>query len=194
MIKGEIMLDAKVNNNFVIAAKLPDKKIDNNKVLLIKECKLYICDVDRIYSELEEQTFSVQNSNDGIGMLDVEFILDNSITDNKYPQFYTKCFVIRTNNGLKIKPMKFRNDPASSKVNQNGDLIIGIRYYFRDKSDIGKLMSCENVLIEGFIAFDKVNNVYGVTCQLQKIGDKWEITTAYTYKPKYAKNIKNLID
>ncbi len=188
------MLDAKVNNNFVIAAKLPDKKIDNNKVLLIKECKLYICDVDRIYSELEEQTFSIQNYNDGIGMLDIEFVFDNNITYNKYPQFYTKCFVIRTDNDLRIKPMKFSNEPSSSKINQNGDLIIGIRYFFEDKNDIEKLMSCDNILVEGFIALDTAKNVYGLTCQLQKDDDKWEIATAYTYKPKYAKNIKNLID
>ena len=46
----------------------------------------------------------------------------------------------------------------------------------------------------GFIALEKPHNVFAVMCQLEKRNSKWKITSAYTYKPKYPKNTKNLID
>ena len=48
--------------------------------------------------------------------------------------------------------------------------------------------------IEGFIAFEKPKNVYGVMCQLKKQEAGWKIVEAYTYKPENVKNIKYLID
>ena len=77
---------------------------------------------------------------------------------------------------------------------QNGDLVIGIRYFFDDEQQMEKIKECNNLLVEGFIALGKPNNVYGIMCQLRKGKRKWKILSAYTYKPKYADNIKWLFD
>lgn len=188
------MLDANINKVFSIETSLPEKTKNVSKALLLRACNVYIFDNGRIYSEFEEQTFDMLNDNYGCGALDIEFILENDIVRESYPHFYTKCFVMRTDTDAIIKPVKFRNESNSSKINQYGELVIGIRYFFRDKSEIEKIISCKSLLVEGFIALGKVSNVFGVMCQLAKSENGWEIVSAYTYKPKYAKNIKNLID
>ena len=90
--------------------------------------------------------------------------------------------------------MKRKNNPAYSKVDQDGNLVVGIRYYFNCKEEIEKILQCNNILVEGFIALEKPKNVFGVMCQMKKIVSSWEITEAYTYRHRYAKNIKYLID
>ena len=179
---------------FSIDAKVATREENISKALVIRGCKIYVADDERIYSELEEQTFNVLNQNIGYGILDIEFVFVNNILKESYPEFYTKCFVIRTDNEVRIKPMKVTNIPSNSKINQNGELVIGVRYYFRDKKEIEGIMKAESILIEGFVALGKPKNVFGVMCQLNKVEDKWEISAAYTYKPRYAKNIKYLID
>lgn len=188
------MLDTNIDKIFSIEASLPQKTESVSKVLLLRGCKIYIFSNDRIYSELEEQTFDMLNYNNGCGVLDVEFVFENNIVNESYPQFYTKCFILRTDTGEFIKPMKHTDIPHSSKINQNGDLVIGIRYFFRNQNEIDNIVKCENLLIEGFIAIDKPTNVFGIMCQLRKRKKQWKVSSAYTYKPKYAKNIKNLID
>ena len=178
---------------FSIEAKVPKAETKAVKALLIKACNVFVCSEERVYSEIEEQTLDVLNSNEGYGILDVEFVMDN-ITKVVYPKFYTKCFVIRTDTFFHIKPMKMSNNPSESRINQHGELVIGIRYYFRDSKEAEKIVRCKNILVEGFIALDSPKNVYGVMCQLQKTESKWVLQNAYTYKPKYAKNIKYLID
>ena len=187
------MFDASISL-LSIDASVPDRTEKVSKALLIRTCKFYVFSSERIYSELEEMTFDVLNTNTGYGALDVEFIFVNDIVQKSYPQFYTKCFVIRTDTGAIVKPMKTRNYPAYSKINQNGELVIGIRYYFKDKREIAQIMQCKSILIEGFIALGKPTNVFGIMCQLVNEENGWKISSAYTYKPTYAKNIKNLID
>lgn len=188
------MLDANIDKIFSIDAVLPKKAESESKILLLRACRIYIFSNNRIYSEFEEQTFSALNENYGFGVLDIEFVIKNNIVKESYPQFYTKCFVIRNDKRELIKPMKYSNQPAESKINQNGELVVGIRYYFRDEKEIEKITKCNDLLIEGFLAFEKTENVYGIMCQLHKGKKKWKITSEYTYKPKYAKNIKYLID
>ena len=186
------MLDT--NIKFSIEASLPVKTEESPKVLLLRACNMYLYDENQVYSEFEEQTFDALNLNEGFGSLNIEFTLDKNIVNQGYPQFYTKCFVIRTDTGLRIKPMKSRNDPNSSKINQNGELIIGICYYFKNEEEVKEIIKSKKILVEGFIALENVTNVFGIMCQLQKSDPNWEIATAYTYKPCYAKNIKHLID
>ena len=164
-------------------------------VLLLKSCNIYVFSSGRIYSDFEDMTFNeLNNNNFGYGSLDIEFAFINNATKKEYPDFYTKCFVIRTNKNEVIKPMKLSNKKNYSKINKNGELVIGIRYYFINETQISAITGSNSILIEGFIALEKPQNVFAVMCQLEKRNSKWKITSAYTYKPKYPKNTKNLID
>lgn len=189
------MLDANLIT-FSFNAKAKEKITKIEKALIIKSCRVYIFSQDRIYSEFDEMSFNYLNNNDyGFGTLQIEIVFLNGITSNPYPDFFTKCVVIRTNNGLIIKPMKFSNEKSYSKVDEEGNLIIGISYFFQAINEISMIKECASILVEGFISLERHRNVYGVMCQVSKIEDqKWEIDSAYTYKPSYAKNIKNLID
>ena len=189
------MLDA----NYTLLSYVANNNQKINKVLkalILETCRVYVFSQGRVHSEFEELSFDYLNSNDfGFGTLQIEFEFVNGVTENPYPDFYTKCFKIRTDNDLTIKPIKIGNQKSYSKVNEQGNLVIGISYYFTSESEIEKIGKCESLLVEGFISLDKPSNVYGVMCQLSKNSDnKWSITSSYTYKPSYAKNIKNLID
>lgn len=90
--------------------------------------------------------------------------------------------------------MKTKNAAHYSKVNQDGDLVIGIRYYFKNSKEIQQIKNCTALLVEGFIALGDPRNVFGIMCQLKKEQDIWKISSSFTYRPKEAKNIKNLMD
>lgn len=188
------MLDSQFSI-FSLEATVPTKVDIRSNALLLKACNIYIFSENKIYSEIDEMAYDSLNSNDfGCGALDIEFIFTNGVTQEAYPDFYTKCFVIRTNTDFRIKPMKINNSKCISKLTQNGDLVIGIRYYFHDRKEIEQIQNCSSFLVEGFIALQKPHNVFGLMCQLYKNDTLWKLTNAYTYKPKYAKNIKGLID
>lgn len=172
-----------------------NKTSNSSNALLLKECNVYGFSDVRVYSEFDELSIDVFNRNDyGFGLLEIEFVLENDLIASKYPEYYTKCFVIRTDTGVLIKPMKFRNNTTMSKVNSNGHLVISVGYYFDSQEQVDMIMQCKALLVEGFIALDKPKNVYGIMCQLSKASNSWVIDRAYTYKPKHAKNIKYLID
>lgn len=188
------MLDANIDKIFSIEPSLNQKVEKISKSLLLRTCKIYMCDDARLDSQFENMTFDMFNGNSGYGLLDIEFVFENNIVKDCYPRFYTKCFSIRTDTDVYIKQMKYKSNPNESKVDQNGDLVIGIRYFFDDEQQMEKIKECNNLLVEGFIALGKPNNVYGIMCQLRKGKRKWKILSAYTYKPKYADNIKWLFD
>lgn len=188
------MLDVNFSKLLSIEATLPKNTNSSSKVLLLKECKVYIFDNGRIYSEFEDQTFNMLNDNHGYGAMDIEFVMENNIVREGYPKFYTKCFVLRTDTCFFLKPMKLNNSTSCSKINQNGEIVIGIRYFFINEDEIEKMINCKGLLVEGFIGLGKSTNVFGLMCQLKKEKKGWKIASAYTYKPKYAKNIKYLID
>ncbi len=180
---------------FSIEASSHAKAEAHSNALLFKACNVYIFGEGRIYSEFEEMTFDTLNSNDyGCGTLEIEFVFTNRVTQEPYPNFYTKCFVIRTDTKSFIKPMKTKNTKCRSKIDQNGDLVLGIRYYFRNEEEIKLIQNCSALLVEGFIALKKPQNVFGIMCQLKKQEATWQISSAYTYRPEYARNIKQLID
>ena len=99
-----------------------------------------------------------------------------------------------TDKKFRLRPMKVSNTPSYSKINKNGELTIGIRYFFQNEKEISEILSCNEFLVEGFIALENKKNVYGIMCQMVKKETGWEIVSTYTYKPDYARNIKNLID
>lgn len=181
---------------FTFEAKSKTKIVKVEKALIMKSCRIYVFSQGRIYSEFDEMSYSYLNNNDyGYGALQIELVFLNGITSNPYPDFYTKCIVIRSDNGLVIKPMKMSNEPSFSKVDEAGNLIVGISYYFRSEEEVDEIINSTSILVEGFISLEKHKNVYGVMCQVsKKESSVWEINSAYTYKPKYARNIRNLID
>ena len=184
------MLDAKFDSIFSVGVAVNEKGEEIANSLLIRACKINLFLDKQIYSELDEQTFDAINSNNGFGMIDVEFVFESKITTESYPVFFTKCFVMRTDTDFLIKPMKMKNNPAYSKVDQAGHSVVGIRYYFRDEEERERMLKSNRILVEGFIALEKTKNVYGVMCQMKRDNEKWELSAAYTYRPKYAKNIK----
>lgn len=188
------MFDPKVTL-FSYSASIPITMRSENHALILKSCNIYAFSAERIFSELDELTFDTLNCNDyGCGSLDIEFVISNGMIREAYPDFYTKCMVIRTDTKCCIKPMKAGNAAHYSKINQDGDLTIGIRYYFKNEKEILKIQNCTGLLIEGFIALGRPQNVFGIMCQLEKENDNWRIASSFTYKPKEAKNIKDLMD
>lgn len=186
------LMDFNINLQFPFAASMPSKgDVDR---LVVSSCAIHLFSDDRIWSGFDEETYNALNRNDwGLGVLDLE-IGFSGYTGTAYPKVYTKCFVLRTDNNWRIKPMKFSNETSESKVNQRGETIIGIRYYFREDREIEQLLSCERLMFECFFALDNPKKVYGLMCQLRKSESGWEAECANTYRPSHAKNIKGLMD
>ena len=186
------MLDFNISMEFK-----PDISISaHDKVdrLVVTSCAVHLFDDNRIWSAFEEMCYNNLNRNDyGLGVLDLEIGI-GGYTGTAYPKVYTKCFDLRTDNGLLIKPMKFTNHYSESKVNQRGETVIGLRYYFREERETELLCNCTRLMFECFFAFDKPRNTYAVMCQLEKKDGVWHAEYANTFHPSYAGNIKNLID
>ena len=187
------MLDPSLTMFSINATTQVTEKVQNY-ALQIRNCKVIVFGRGRIYSEFEDMTIDWLNRDQGFGAMDIEIAFQNNVTTNAYPQFYSKCFVLRTDTGYHLKPMKLSNYPCDSKVNQNGELVIGVRYFFQREKEINEIQNCNCISIECFVALEKPKNVYGVMCQLNKENEEWKLEIAHTYKPKYARNIKHLID
>ena len=186
------MLDFNINLEF--KPDFPISTKGNVDRLVITSCAIHLFSDDRIWSAFEEQTFNRLNTNDyGFGVVDFE-IGFSGYSGVAYPQVYTKCFDLRTDNGLRIMPMKYRNTPSESKVNQRDETVIGIRYYFKKEEEIEQFVSCDRLMFECFFALDKPKNTYALMCQLKKDNSVWHAEYANTFRPDYAKNIKHLID
>lgn len=94
-----------------------------------------------------------------------------------------------------IKPMKRVNLTSLSKVNNKGELIISIRYWFQDKHQIEKISTCKQVLIESFFALSSPRNTYSFVVQMKKDEQEgWKCERANTYRRKKHENIKYLKD
>lgn len=189
-----MVLDLKLDKIWGIEATVPNKSDEKSNALILRACNFSVFGKNKIWSEVEMLCFDVLNHNNNFGMMDIEFVFQNNVVEEAYPEFYTKCFVLRTDTGKFIKPMKRSNYPNCSKINQNGELVVGVRYFFHDEHDIDKIKKCNEMLIEMFVALGKQTNVFALKCDLVKTKDNWEITSAYTCKPKYARNVKRLYD
>ena len=186
------MLDFNVNMQFNPEVSVHTQgKVDR---LVVTSCAVHLFSDNRIWSAFDETCYNLLNRGFfGLGELDLE-IGFAGYTGTAYPQVYTKCFDLRTDNGLRIRPMKETNKTSGSKINQRGETIIGMRYYFEDKREIELLCACERLMFECFFALEKPQNTYGVMCQLQKKDGIWLAEYANTFRPPYAKNITYLID
>lgn len=169
---------------------------NNNKIdeLVITSCKIHQFSNERLWSGFEEETFHCLNSDSGYGVLDFE-IGFTGYKGQPYPKIYTKCFRLLTNDKLLIKPMKTTNYCSSSKVNNNGEMIIPIRYWFTNESQIEKIVACKQILIESFFALDYPRNTYAFAIQMEKDENgNWQCEMANTYRRKKYENIKKLLD
>lgn len=186
------MLDFNINVELKPELAVPFKGKEDR--LLITSCAVHMFGDDRIWSGFDEEAYNCLNHNDyGYGVVDFEIGL-SGYTKSAYPKVYTKCFFLLTDNGLKIKPKKFSNIPSESKINQRGETVIGIRYYFTQEEEIQTLVNSGKLMFECFFALDNPKNTYALMCQLKIKGGKWIAEAANTYKPPHAKNIKHLID
>lgn len=162
--------------------------------LLLTSCAIHSFEDNRIWSAFDEMCYNdLNHNNHDLGLIDFE-IGFSGYSGKSYPEVYTKCFALRTDNHLLIKPMKFENNKSHSKINHRGETVIGIRYYLRSEEEIQKLQSCNRLMFESFFALDKPQNTYALMCQLSKKDHGWEIECANTYRNKDNENIKWLID
>lgn len=169
-----------------------DKKIDE---LIISSCKVHYFSDNRLWSAFDELSYNDLNNNDyGFGVLDFEIGL-TGYKGTAYPKVYTKCFRFLTDGKTLIKPMKLSNESSLSKINQKGELVVGIRYYFRTEEEMDKLLNCKDMLIESFFALGKKTNTYSFACQMhQDNNGEWGCSFANTYRMKRKISIKYLID
>lgn len=170
---------------------LPKAKDDQ---LVITSCAVHLFSDNRIWSGFDEMCFSDLNHNNyGMGVVDFE-VGFTGYTGTPYPKVYTKCFALRTDNDLRIKPMKFSNKTCESKINQRGETVIGIRYYFMNEREIELLQSCKRLMFESFFALGDHRKTYAFMCQLCKDGDGWKAEYANTYRNTGNESIKSMID
>lgn len=164
--------------------------------LIWNSCKAILS--DSIYSEFDEMSFADINHNDyGFGYIEYEFSFKENFR-NPYMNFYISCFSFRMNTlGQSIKEnclrpkrrFKFLMNDTYTKVNKNGNLSFGIRYYFKTPEEHSAFLNCEEMCVEGFVAFGKKNNVYNIMCRLSRQGGTWEIEDAYTYRDRKRRNL-----
>ena len=160
-----------------------------NERLVMNSCKAILSDAT--YSEFDELSFANINHNDyGFGYIEFEFSFIEKF-QNPYMKFYISCFSFRMNTlGYSIKmncprpnrKFKFLMPDTYTKVNKNGNLAFGIRYYFKSLEERDAFLSCHELCIEGFVALGKKRNTYNLMCRLSQENEKWDIIDAYTYR------------
>lgn len=162
--------------------------------LFLTSCAIHSFGDKRIWSAFDDMCYNDLNyNNHDFGFIDFE-IGFSGYSGKPYPEVYTKCFALRTDNHLWIKPKKFENNKSHSKINHRGETVIGIRYYLRSEEEIQKLQTCGRLMFESFFALDKPQNTYAFMCQLRKNDEDWEVEAANTYRCKDNENIKWLVD
>lgn len=185
------MLDA-VIKLFDVNIELSDR-FSKNKTdrIVFNACKAIV--YDKTYSELDETTFATLNDNNyGCGFIDFEFAFKENFK-NPYMKFFISCFSIRSiskdyKTVTKLntpRPGKMGGSlypPNYTKVNQNGNLSFGVRYYFKTMDEKNTVLNSDEVCIEGFVSFGKKNNVYDIMCRIVKTDNGWELNEAYTYR------------
>ena len=186
------MLDFNINLEFNPEPALIPKGRDD--CLVITSCAVHLFSDNRIWSGFDEMCFSDLNYNNyNLGAIDFE-IGFAGYTGTPYPKVYTKCFALRTDNGLWIKPMKFDNHTCESKINHRGETVIGIRYYFKDEREIELLQNSKRLMFESYFALGNHRKAYAFMCQLCKEENGWKAEYANTYRNTGNDSIKNMID
>ena len=170
---------------------------ERNKIdeLVISSCAIHYFSDNRLWSSFDELSYNRLNCNDyGLGVLDIE-IGFKGYEGTPYPKVYTKCFRLFTNGEKLIRPIKYTNEPSLSKINQKGELVVGIRYYFKTQEEVDELLGCTQILFESFLALEKKNNTYAFACQMHRDDyNNWQCSYANTYRMRKRDNIEFLID
>ena len=187
------MLDITVNMEFKPEVKLQTK--GNVDSLVITSCAVHMYpNDDRMVSNFDDLCYNALNvPANNYGMVDFEIGI-TGYSGVAYPKVFTKCFSLHTDDFLLIKPLKFFNNCSESKINERGETVIGIRYYFKSEKEVERLSNCNKFMFESFFALEKPKNPYAIMCQFEKVDNVWKLKYANTYRPRYAKNIKHLID
>lgn len=138
---------------FDVNVDISNRKLNSGR-LVLNSCKAII--YDKVYSEFDELNFAVINLNDyEFGYIEYEFGFAENF-DDPYLNFYILCFAIRCN--MLDYPIKI-NSPIPSttpkyrllknytKVNKDGNMSFGVRYFFRSLEERNALINGDEVLI-----------------------------------------------
>lgn len=175
-----------IENCTLFNLNLSNDNKNKNNVLILSGCKLLMSD-DIKYSELNENNYLYLNNNDyGYGYMNIDINFDNNY-NNPYFNFYVNCITIRIDNKIYLKSNNNCNQEVYTKINKNGKLSIGIGYFFKSLEENKAVEGCNSFMIEGFIALNKKNNVYGFMCEVINNKNTWELLEGNTYK-LYKKN------
>lgn len=153
--------------NLEFSPNLLVKKTSKIDELVITSCKIHQFSDGRLWSGFDDESYHYFNSNNNLGVLDFEIGFTGYI-GTPYPKVYTKCFMLLTDEKTIIKPMKRVNSTSLSKVNNKGELIISIRYWFQDKNQIEKITSCQQILIESFFCITITKKYIFFCCSNEK--------------------------
>lgn len=182
------MLDTNVK---LFEFHLPKQDVKSN-ALVLSGCvaNLHQKAEHAIYSELEQWSHVLLNSNDYDKSIQIDFCFCNNY-HNMYQKFWARCFSIRTDNGVlyKINGKRTRWNTVT-KVNREGEMVLGIKIYL-EEGVYNALMEANVILVEGFVALKHKYNTYGIATQLLKRDNKFEVLFADTYKYKRFDNINN---
>lgn len=191
------MLDSKFTL-LSISTSVQPTLLRKEQGLVLKSCNVCVYgenSADHMYSQLDELTFEDLNRNDyGCGYMEICFGFLGQVVEKPYPVFFANCFAIRTDTDCMIKPKNSRTGECQSKINHNGETVVGVRYFFKDAKEIERFCACNELLAEGLIALDTPKNVFGLMCRLKKEEDKWALFESYTYQCKHIKNIKDVAE
>ena len=164
------------------------KNVTDERIVLCS-CKAKL--FETTYSELDELTYALLNSNDyEQGFVEFEFSFNEKFK-NPYMDFYVSCFSFRMdslNYAIKTNGLKYKRKTAFllpknyTKVDKNGHLSMGVCYFFRSAQEREAFLNCKEICVEGFVAFGKRTNTYNIMCRLAQQNNEWSIIDAYTYR------------
>lgn len=186
------MLDSKITL-FEVNIDNTSQRERGNRIS-IASCKATIYNYfneEKPYSEIDEESIISLNYNNDFGYIDFEFAFNENFR-TPYMEFYASCFafrLIKPKATIKLNGVQNFNKPLfkevySTKVNKDGKLSCGIRYYFKEENDKQAFIECEELCLEGRIALGKKRNVYGIVVRLKKENNDWIVLDANTYKDK----------
>ena len=176
------MLDCKVT---LFQLPMPNTRVEQDKAQIISGCNAYLgqafLSAHGIYSELEQDSCAYLNCNDYNGKaIEIEICLKTN-KENLYSYFCLRCVTLRTDKGLVIKKNGPINDKHITRINMNGESVIGMGVFLSD-ADFKHLSETQKIGFEGAFSLGKVNNTYGFNIIVSRNNGDYVIESANTYK------------
>ncbi len=172
---------------FSVNFSLPPRTIQHTDALVLSGMNISIFD-EGLYSELQELNAFCVNSNDyGYGKMSIEICFE-PIAES-YCEFWANCISVRTDlltSTLKIDTSLLHeknNCNSYTKINSEGKMVLGVYYFFTTPEQRQMIVNSKSFLIEGFVALNKKDNVYGFMCAAEKHNDIWELADGMTNRP-----------